>query len=131
MREVLDEQEIITHVAPRSEESKVDKCIELLCKAVEFCFLPESKIAPEGSSDLDSKVFANKREEHDIIGEEDEVRIGFGVAGVFRTGVGDVPRQQKDWREGVGDAGGRYIWGDEVPVKTQHHGCNEKLEGGI
>lgn len=121
---------MITHVAPRSEEGKVDKCIELLCKAVEFCFLPESKIASEGSSNLDSKVFANKREEHDVIEEEDQVGIGFSVAGVFRFRVRDVSRQQKDRREGVREAG-RYIWGDEVPVKAQHHGCNEKLERGI
>ena len=84
MREVLNKQEVITHVAPRSEARKIDKCIELLCKAVEFCFLPESEVARKGSRNRGSKVFADKGEEDDVIGQEDQVKVGFRVARVFR-----------------------------------------------
>lgn len=82
----------------------------------------------EGPENAIGERLADEGPKDDVVGDEDRVPPGLGVAGVRVGRVWDAAGDGKDGGEGVGSVGAE-VGGEETPVCSEDQRDEQELEG--
>lgn len=106
--------------SPQSSDAAIEDTISLFAKPSELCFLADTEMLGEGTTDIQYYALSEEGKENDMIGDEDKVKVAFSKARVIRvTGWG---RSRVGYKKHGGERAWRWVFnkqrGDVCPLKV-------------
>lgn len=118
--------------APQSSDDGIEDSISLFTKPSELCFLANTEMLGERTTDIQNYALSEEGKENDVIGDEDKVKVAFSKARIIR--VACWGRSRVGYKKHGGERAWRWVInkqrGNVCPLKVQDDWYEQHTERG-